>query len=185
MSVAPGLLERRNMKHRLTTFILAGLALAAAGLAIALTGGSFNLPSTAILTGGDRTAGGGKVNVSAIGGYGTAMAGGTLTMTSGTLASVKTARTDLSLAHVYPTPFMPSSGHDRITFTQLPVRVVIKIYTISGRLVRTLDKDDSADSFVWFPVTNEQGAPLASGVYPFTLAQPGIGTKRGKIMVIK
>lgn len=173
------------MRHRLSTFILAGLVLAAAGLAIALTGGSFNLPSTAILTGGDRTAGSGKVNVSAIGGYGTAMAGGSLTMVSGVLSSVKTARTGLGLAHAYPTPFTPSSGHDRITFTQMPARATIKIYTLSGRLVKELSKNDSTDSLIWRPVANEQGAPLASGVYPFTLIQPGIGTKQGKIMVIK
>ena len=165
----------------------AALSLSTAGaeLAAALTGGSLSIPVSAILTGGNVSTGGSLRNISAIGGHGTAMSGGTMSLIPGALASIKTARPDTSEAHAYPTPFMPSKGHDRVTFTQLPAFATIRVFTLSGRLVRSLEKNDSTDSLIWSPVVNEQGTPLASGVYLFTVIQPGVSKRRGKIMVIK
>lgn len=164
--------------------VLALLGTAGPMLAAAVSGGTFNIPTAAISSGGVRSTGGSLVNYSAIGGYGTVMTGGTLTMTPGTLASVKGARLDMALAHAYPTPFVPSRGHIGITFTALPKRVTIQIFSMSGRLVRTLSKDDSTDALFWTPV-NAQGSPLASGVYVFTIADTGTRKRHGKIMIIR
>lgn len=156
-----------------------------AALAAAITGGTLSIPISAVVTGGNVTSGGTLRNVSAIGSYGTAMSGGTMTLTPGALASARTARANTDEAHAYPSPFMPSKGHDRITFTQLPAAITIKIFSISGRLVKTLEKNDSTDSLIWSPVVNDQGTPLASGVYLFNVIQPGVSKHQGKIMVIK
>ncbi|MCR4297048.1 MAG: T9SS type A sorting domain-containing protein [Elusimicrobia bacterium] len=170
----------RHFALALTLFTLAGPRPAAAA-----TGGTFNLLVTGVISGGTRSTGGALVNYSAIGGYGTVMTGGTLTMAPGILASVKGASLNLDEAHAFPTPYMPSRGHTRITFTDLPALVTIQVYSLSGRLVKTLMKNDSTDSLIWSPVVNNQGSALASGVYLFTITYPGFSKRRGKIMVIR
>lgn len=165
--------------------LAAALGLAGPRLAAAISGAGFNLPVSAVVTGGLRSTGGSMVNHSSIGGFGTASSGGTLTLIPGTLASVKSARLDLQTAHAYPTPFMPSKGHDRITFTGLPSKVTIQVYTLTGRKAKSLEKNDSTDSLIWSPVSNDQGQPLASGVYLFTVTQPGFSKKQGKLMIIR
>jgi hypothetical protein len=113
------------------------------------------------------------------------MSGGGLLLWPGVLAAVKTSAADTSFSHPFPTPFMPSQGHDRITFSSLPAEVVIRIYTLSGHLVKTFTKSDSSDRIVWMPVANEQGSTLASGVYLFVIKQPGVSEKKGKLMIIR
>lgn len=161
------------------------LALSGPRLASAATGGTFNIPVGGVISGGTRSTGGALTNYSAIGGYGTVMTGGTLTMVPGVLASVKGASLNLDEAHAYPTPYVPSRGHTKITFTDLPALVTIQVFSLSGRLVKTLMKNDSTNSLVWSPVNNNQGSPLASGVYLFTISQPGFSKRRGKLMVIR
>lgn len=116
----------------------------------------------------------------------TAMGGGGLTLSPGVIGSVPTASPDFSFAHAFPTPFEPSKkGHDRITFRGLPVKAVIKVYTVTGQLVNTLTKNDpfSAD-YIWKPVTNASGRNLASGVYFYQITGDN-GRASGKLMVIR
>lgn len=178
-------LLRRARRPALAALLLVLAGAAAAGLVAAIAGGTFAITSSAVTAGGARSAGGSKINVSAIGGHGTTMSGGTYTLFPGAVASVRPASLDTGRAHAYPTPFMPSQGHDRVTFTRLPAETTIRVYTVSGRLVKTLTKNDSTDSFIWKPVANERGTPLASGVYLFVVSSPGVGSKRGKLMVVK
>lgn len=170
---------------RIFALALMSVALAAPRLATAATGGTFNIPVGGVISGGTRSTGGALVNYSSIGGYGTVMTGGTLTMMPGILPSVAGAKLNLDEAHAYPTPYMPSRGHTKITFTDLPALVTIQVFSLSGRLVKTLMKNDSTDSLVWSPVANNQGSALASGVYLFTITQPGFTKRRGKLMVIR
>ena len=113
------------------------------------------------------------------------MSGGGLKLWPGVVAAVRAAAADTSFAHPFPTPFMPSQGHDRITFSSLPPEVTIKIYTLSGHLVKTLKKSDPSDRLVWMPVANDQGSTLASGVYLFIVKQTGADEKKGKLMIIR
>jgi hypothetical protein len=113
------------------------------------------------------------------------LSGGGLQLWPGVLAAVKVAAADTSYSHPFPTPFMPSQGNDRITFSSLPPEVIIKIYTLSGHLVKTLTKSDPSDRLVWMPVANEQGSTLASGVYLFIIKQVGATEKKGKLMIIR
>lgn len=115
----------------------------------------------------------------------TPMTGGTLNLTPGVLGAAVAARPDLETAHAFPTPFRPSRGHDRITFRGLTTNAVIRVYSLSGQLVRTLSKADGAtQDLSWHPVTDAQGRTVASGVYVYVV-EGDSGRKTGKLMIIR
>ncbi|MBI2363087.1 MAG: T9SS type A sorting domain-containing protein [Elusimicrobia bacterium] len=153
------------------------------GAAVCLSG-----PVAAGPAGGGVTAtGGGYAAAGSMGGpSATKMTGGGFALSPGIVAAQRPAATDLSAAHAFPVPFIPTQGHDKIVFTALTPRVTIRVYTLSGELVKTLNKDSAAsDRFPWTPVANEQGEPLASGVYLYHIQATDGKTASGKLMVIK
>ncbi len=84
---------------------------------------------------------------------------------------------------VYPNPFKPSKGHDKITFEGLKNDVQIRIYKITGELVYEKDYP-STNGYEYWSVTNIHGEPLASGVYIYVIE--GSGEKAiGKIAIIR
>lgn len=89
-------------------------------------------------------------------------------------------------AFAYPVPFSPNdnANHTRITFTNLASRCTIKIFTISGELVKELYVTDIHNGEYAWDVKNSQGKALASGVYLY-LIESLQDKKTGKIMVIK
>lgn len=113
------------------------------------------------------------------------LSGGTLQLTPGVVGAVAAAQADLGTLHAFPTPFRPRLGHDRITFRGLTVNATIKIYTLSGELVQTLTKSDPAtQDLIWFPVANSAGQAVVSGVY-FYVVDGDSGRKTGKLMIIR
>ena len=69
-------------------------------------------------------------------------------------------------------------------FTNLPTNVTIRIFTISGILVQTLEKNDETTQWMDWDLRNQQGVPVASAIYIAYLEMPGIGEKIMKIAVI-
>ena len=59
--------------------------------------------------------------------------------------------------------------------TNLPENCVIKIYNISGKLIRTFKKA-SPLSFVDWDLKNNQAIPIASGVYLIHVEVEGVGS---------
>ena len=158
--------------------------------ATAMTGGAFSVPVLAALSGGAPAAGGSfSLQGFNIGGpvfSGENLSGGVFSLDSGSAQAVivyAAARTDLGAAHCYPVPFKPSEGHIRITFTALTRAVSVRIYTLSGELVRTLEKADSGDFLEW-DVKNSCGENVTSGVYFFTV-KSARQTRTGKLMIIR
>lgn len=153
-----------------------------------LSGGGLSMPFPLFNSGGSggSLSGAGLSLMSSIGQVGgTPMSGGTLQLTSGLYGFQSAAQPSLDSAHAFPTPFLPSRGHDRITFRGLTTNATVKIYTVSGELVRTLSKSDGAtQDLAWYPVTNSAGEPLASGVYLYVISGDSKSSK-GKLMVIK
>ncbi len=100
--------------------------------------------------------------------------------------------TDVSLVRAYPVPFSPNSGNsDRygdwtrlITFTDLPAYGKIRIFTIAGDLVRTLDVGPQDVNTKKWDVRNSAGQIVASGVYIWEIVS-GKNRKTGKLMVVK
>lgn len=170
----------------LRTFMGALAALLCVELVAALGAAGFFIPVTSFNAAGGSASGGNTTVTFTMGPSGTPLAGGNFTLTPGVVAAANVARLGLHGAHAYPTPFRPSAGHTRITFTGLTKEAIITVYTLSGEKVKTLAKDDgTTDSLVWFPVVNDQGSALASGVYPFVVKTPGFIPKKGKLMIIK
>ncbi|MBI3293017.1 MAG: hypothetical protein HYZ73_09480 [Elusimicrobia bacterium] len=102
------------------------------------------------------------------------------------------ANPDFSLADVivYPVPFAPNSGDPNqgteasgITFANLSTQATIKIYTLSGELVRTLDHTSGLSTLQW-DTANDEGQKVFSGVYLW-LVQNAREKKTGKLVIIR
>ncbi len=91
--------------------------------------------------------------------------------------------TDLSDAYAYPVPFIPSRGDTDITFTNISPLCTIKIYTLNGELVRTIEHTSGATSYSW-DVTNDRGDRLGSGVCLY-LIKDAKNKKKGKLIIIR
>ena len=92
--------------------------------------------------------------------------------------------TDLSGAYAFPVPFIPSRGDNKeITFTEISPLCTIKIYTLNGELVSTIEHTSGETSHSW-DVTNDSGDRLASGVYLY-LIKNDKNKKKGKLIIIR
>jgi hypothetical protein len=74
-----------------------------------------------------------------------------------------------------------------VTFSNLPEEINIKIYTLSGTLIRTLTTEDKATPtlpFLNWNLQNEDGLRVASGMYLAIVSSPEYGEKVLKFAVI-
>lgn len=110
--------------------------------------------------------------------------------------STATAASLLDRIYVVPNPYVAFSevelpgtsatrrGENRLQFRNLPPRCTIRIYTVVGELVDTIQKDDNNSYADWNLLTNE-GHRLAYGVYIYHVDVPDVGQKIGRFAVIK
>lgn len=92
--------------------------------------------------------------------------------------------------NVFPNPFrlvsgLPTSGEESsIVFTNLPARCVIRIYTVSGELVRKLEHDNpNSGEEVWNQLTDSR-QKTAAGIYLYTV-ESDVGSAKGTLLLIK
>ena len=77
-------------------------------------------------------------------------------------------------------------GKRKLDFIHLPPKCTIRIYTLSGKLVRRLEHDSElTDGVESWDLLSRDGLEIAYGVYLYHVDAPGIGTKIGKFAVIK
>lgn len=83
-------------------------------------------------------------------------------------------------------PFRTGRGERRIYFINLPAECTIRIYTIRGYLVDTIEHHGTSvtGQEAW-NLLSKDGQEIAYGVYIFHVEAPGIGEKVGKFAVIK
>ncbi|MBD3222974.1 hypothetical protein GF314_17225 [bacterium] len=97
---------------------------------------------------------------------------------------------------VAPNPYRAGSHFDnpggevelgrKIWFLNLPPRCRIKIYTVAGDLVRTLEHEDPVDGKIAWDVLSEYGRAIASGLYVYVVENLDSGeVQRGKLVIIK
>jgi hypothetical protein len=99
--------------------------------------------------------------------------------------------------NVFPNPlfaYNPATSYTNgntdepfVTFSNLPTEVTIKIYSLSGTLVRTLhtsNKSVPTSPFLRWNLQNENGLRVASGMYLATVDCPGFGQKVLKFAII-
>jgi hypothetical protein len=91
--------------------------------------------------------------------------------------------TQLDGAHAWPVPYKPAFG-DSIHFVGLATDSTIKIYTIMGELVNTLQYNNDGTNKVDWTVTNSDGDHVASGVYIYQIKN-SFSEKRGKLIIIR
>ena len=75
-------------------------------------------------------------------------------------------------------------GDRELQFRNLPKQCTIRIYTITGELVDTIEKDDFTSMASWDLLSSE-GMRIAYGVYIYHVYIPTVGEKIGKFAVIK
>lgn len=89
---------------------------------------------------------------------------------------------DLTSARVHPNPFRAARGDTTITFDQMTANSTIKIYTVSGRWVKTLQASNG--SAIW-DLTTDSGDKAASGLYIYLITDDQGHKTRGKLAAIR
>jgi len=108
------------------------------------------------------------------------------------------AKTQLSKIDVVPNPYLGAAawekrnlnttgrGERKIDFINLPSKCTIRIYTLSGQLIKTIHKDSGyLDGTVSWNLITDDGMEAAYGVYVYHVEAPGIGEYIGKFALIK
>ncbi|MBN2543894.1 hypothetical protein JXI42_13635 [bacterium] len=103
------------------------------------------------------------------------------------------SKSDMDMIKVVPNPYVIRADWDRskntrrIQFTHLPRECTIRIYTLSGELVRTLEHSSTAEGGgveEWDLRTEDDQIP-ASGVYIYHISTPKGQEKIGKFGLIR
>ncbi len=110
------------------------------------------------------------------------------------------AKSELDLVRVVPNPYVAAAswegklpptitsgrGERKIQFQNVPSGSVIRIFSVRGDLVRELRHENTIDrGFVDWDLKTRENLEVAYGVYYYHLEAPGVGTKTGKIALIK
>jgi hypothetical protein len=96
---------------------------------------------------------------------------------------------DLDEITAVPNPFYLYSSYDpspvskTVKFHHLPDECTIRIFNLSGDLIRVLEKDDPGNPIMEWDVLTDRGLPVASGIYIYVVEAPGFGEKMGKLAI--
>ncbi|MBI4657023.1 MAG: T9SS type A sorting domain-containing protein [Elusimicrobia bacterium] len=115
---------------------------------------------------------------------------------AGVYAMLGLADTSVDIVYSYPVPFRPygpnaglgagqtGTESDGITFSNLPQKGRIEIYTLDGRLVKTIQIPENLTipKIKWNAAT-DSGSKVASGVYIWRVVSDS-NSKTGKLMII-
>ena len=89
----------------------------------------------------------------------------------------------MSAVNVFPNPYYASNTREQnkyqrfVTINHLPARASFKIYTLSGVLVRSFEKNDASQYATW-NLLNDNGLPIASGLYYIHIEMPDLGLEK-------
>ncbi len=83
-------------------------------------------------------------------------------------------------------PYNSGRGPRSIHFTHLPKKCTIRIFTINGELVDTIEVDNPEDNgTAYWDLLTKDNLSVAYGVYIYHVDAPGLGEKVGKFAIIK
>ncbi|MCP5061800.1 MAG: hypothetical protein GY936_04960, partial [Ignavibacteriae bacterium] len=110
----------------------------------------------------------------------------------------ETVKDELDKISVVPNPYIATAswerrnlnqtgrGERKINFINLPAECTIKIYTVSGDLVKELVKDYSpTNGAMSWNLVSEDGMDVASGLYIYHVEAPNVGEYINKFALIK
>jgi hypothetical protein len=107
------------------------------------------------------------------------------------------ATMDLDKIAVVPNPYVGAAsweaattnvgrGERKVSFIHLPRQCTIRIYTISGHLVQTIEHAGTyANGQEFWNLTSRDGMDIAYGIYVYHIDAPGIGTKIDRFAILK
>jgi hypothetical protein len=94
------------------------------------------------------------------------------------------AKTDVEKINVFPNPYYgyqyretsPTSKY--VTFNHLPDNAIIRIFDLSGVLVKTINHVSTSGQFDTWNLANDNNYPVASGIYIVYVDMPDLGTTK-------
>jgi hypothetical protein len=96
--------------------------------------------------------------------------------------------------NVYPNPYYADNSQELnrfdnfVTFTHLPARATIRIFSLDGKIVRELDQDSDSQFLRW-DLRNHTNLPVASGIYfahiDMDIDGQDLGTKILKLFIVQ
>jgi hypothetical protein len=93
------------------------------------------------------------------------------------------ARDQVDQINVYPNPYYGVNTEELnkynrfVTFTHLPKNAKVRIFNLAGVLVKNIDKTDDGQFLRW-DLANQDGLPVASGLYIAYIDLPDLGTTK-------
>lgn len=94
------------------------------------------------------------------------------------------AKSDVEKINAFPNPYYGYQYRETapddhyITFSHLPDNAVIRIFDLSGVLVRTIEHNPINGQFEKWYLQNDNNYPVASGIYVAYIDMPGLGTTK-------
>ncbi len=92
---------------------------------------------------------------------------------------------------IVPNPYRGASSYevsqltDEVRFTNLPDVATIRIFTLNGTLIKTINKQSPGVATIPWNLTTDQNLPIASGLYLINVEVPGVGSHTMKFAVVK
>lgn len=107
------------------------------------------------------------------------------------IISPQRSSTGLAAASVkaVPNPYYAHSAYElsqfdrKIRFLNCPAQCTIRIYNLSGQLIRTLEKNDPSTSVLDWNIETKNGLPVGSGVYVFHVHAADGSESVGRLVV--
>jgi len=113
-----------------------------------------------------------------------------VTATAPVLNDYASAKENLNKISVFPNPYFGTDPFGRfpdrnyMRFTDLPQKVIIRIFTLSGQFIQKIEKESDSPWLDW-DLRNRDGKAVASGIYLAHLDMPHIGKKILKLAVVQ
>ncbi len=105
-----------------------------------------------------------------------------------TIAESSPSSEDLNNVRAVPNPYYLYSAYEpnafarKLRFTNLPQKCTIQIFSLSGDLIRSLDKNDANSYFDW-DVQTANRLPVGSGIYIYRVSTANGAEKIGKMAI--
>ena len=82
--------------------------------------------------------------------------------------------------------FGSGRGERKIDFIHLPQECTIRVYTMSGKMVKVIEHNGyEVDGSQSWNMVSDDGMEIAYGVYIYHVDAPGVGEHIGKFAVVK
>jgi len=92
---------------------------------------------------------------------------------------------------IVPNPYKGASSYevsqltDEVRFTNLPDVATIRVFTLNGTLIKTINKQSPGVATIPWNLTTDDNLPIASGLYLINVEVPDVGSHTIKFAVVK